>query len=113
MLSIPALSTHRIRTVLALLGASAALSAVAATPALANHSELVFFEAPRQLYLPSTRAKTFAQLRTLGVKALRVELHWAQVAPSPNSARRPKFDATNPASYDFYEYDAMSPKPTA
>ena len=78
-----------------------------ASPAAAAHNELVFFEAPRQLYLPTSRPKTLVQLQTLGVKALRVELHWDEVAPSPNSSRRPNFNAKNPAAYAWGQYDGI------
>ncbi len=41
------------------------------------------------------------------MRALRVELYWADVAPGPDSATRPNFDATNPASYAWGAYDAV------
>ena len=92
---------------LSLTGACALLGVVAASQANASHNELVFFEAPRQLYLPSTRPKTLVQLQALGVKALRVELRWDEVAPSPNSSRRPNFNAKNPAVYRWGQYDEI------
>jgi hypothetical protein len=69
----------------------------------------MFFEAPRDLVdvTPAARAKALAQLQALGVKALRVELYWHTVAPTPDSARRPSFDATNPGSYNWGGYDAL------
>jgi hypothetical protein len=75
-----------------------------ATPALASHSEITFFEAPGDLLNSRTRTAAFAQLQTLGVTALRVELHWHDVAPAANSRKRPHFDATDPASYDWNGY---------
>jgi hypothetical protein len=77
--------------------------------AVASHNEAMFFEAPRDLVgvSPKARAKALGQLQWLGVKALRVELTWRNVAPRPTSARRPRFDATNPASYNWGEYDAL------
>jgi hypothetical protein len=77
--------------------------------AAANHNEAVFFEAPRDLIevTPAARAKALGQLQWLGVKALRVELVWRNVAPRPTSARKPNFDATNPASYAWGDYDAL------
>jgi hypothetical protein len=59
------------------------------------------------LLSPATRPHALAQLQHLGVKALRVELYWSDVAPSPTSATRPKFEATNPASYNWGQYDAL------
>jgi hypothetical protein len=47
------------------------------------------------------------KLKYLGVKALRVELHWHDVAPSANSRQRPAFDATDPSSYAWGQYDAL------
>jgi hypothetical protein len=79
----------------------------AATPALASHSETVYFEGSTDLLNPLTRPHAIAQLQTLGVKALRVELSWYDVAPGQKSATRPAFDATNPASYSWGEYDAL------
>jgi hypothetical protein len=77
--------------------------------AAASHNEAVFFEAPRDLIevTPAARGKALGQLQWLGVKALRVELVWRNVAPSPTSARKPNFDATNPASYAWRYYDAL------
>src|SRR5262245_2917816 len=71
--------------------------AVGTSPALASHNEGVYFEGSTVLLKGSTRERAIAQLRHLGVSALRVELYWVNVAPSPKSAKRPRFDATNPA----------------
>lgn len=77
--------------------------------ASASHSEAMFFEAPRDLVYvtPKARAKALGQLQWLGVKALRVELVWRDVAPGAKSARKPRFDATNPASYRWGAYDML------
>ena len=56
---------------------------------------------------PAARAKALAQLQSLGVKALRVELYWADVAPGANSTKQPSFEATNPASYNWSSYDGL------
>ncbi|HYM45691.1 MAG TPA: hypothetical protein VES65_05960 [Solirubrobacteraceae bacterium] len=77
------------------------------TPALASHSEAVYFEGSSDLLSPVTRPRALAQLQALGVKALRVELAWYDVAPAPKSANRPSFDATNPANYSWGQYDAL------
>jgi hypothetical protein len=89
--------------------AIAVLGAAVASPAVASHTQAMFFEAPRDLVevTPSARAKALAQLQALGVRALRVELYWRSVAPAPNSAKRPRFDATNPAGYRWGAYDAL------
>jgi hypothetical protein len=93
--------------VAASLAICATLTTLAATPALASHNQIDFFEAGQQLLDPTTRAKAFAQMHTLGVKAIRVELYWANVAPGADDAVRPSFDATDPASYHWGEYDAI------
>ncbi|HEY5045908.1 MAG TPA: hypothetical protein VII53_08640 [Solirubrobacteraceae bacterium] len=76
-------------------------------PALASHGQAVYFEAPNGLLNPVTRPATFLQLQALGVKALRVELSWYEVAPGQTSATKPSFDATNPASYNWSVYDPV------
>jgi hypothetical protein len=80
---------------------------VPASPASASHTQGVFFEAPRQLLEPSTRPAAIATLQHLGISALRIELNWHTVAPSPNSMRSPSFDATDPAAYDWGQYDSL------
>ena len=78
-----------------------------AQPALASHGQITYFEGATELLEPPTRAESFRRLEKLGVKALRVELYWASVAPSPDSATKPAFEATNPAAYEFSRYDAV------
>ena len=90
---------------IALLVALFALSAAA--PAGASHGQTVYFEASTSLLNPATRAKSFEQMRHLGVRALRVELYWGRVAPAPTSATRPNFDAKEPSSYDWSLYDPI------
>lgn len=75
--------------------------------ALANHTQTLFFEAPAQLLDPSQRASVITQLNALGVKALRLELHWHDIAPQADSSQRPSFEARNPASYNWGQYDAV------
>ncbi len=85
------------------------LAAAGAATALASHTETVYFEAPRDLIevTPKQRAKALGQLQWLGVKALRVELAWRDVAPASHSARKPRLEATNPAYYRWGDYDAL------
>jgi hypothetical protein len=85
-----------------------ALGVLAApAPTLASHNQTVYFEAPNELLSPVTRPAAFEQLKALGVKALRVELSWYEVAPSPASATKPNFEATNPESYNWSVYDPV------
>jgi hypothetical protein len=82
-----------------------AATALIAGPATASASrgQTTYFEAGQTL-ISSNQAKVFAQMQTLGVKALRIELSWASVAPSPTSATKPTFDATNPGLYGWGAY---------
>jgi hypothetical protein len=116
MLNIHAPIPIRIRTLrtrtaplLALIGVALACCALGAASAHASHTQATFFEAPRDLgeVTPAARSKALAQLQSLGVKALRVELAWHTVAPAANSAKRPNFEATNPASYNWGYYDPL------
>lgn len=87
-----------------LLALSLLAGGVAAGPASASSRETVYFEAPRDLLAPQTRANAFAALQSLGVHALRVVLYWKTVAPAASSPSKPHFDATNPASYNWAQY---------
>jgi Cellulase (glycosyl hydrolase family 5) len=49
--------------------------------------------------LAGNTAGTIATLRQLGVDRIRLFVHWAYIAPSPNSRKKPHFDATNPSAY--------------
>jgi hypothetical protein len=98
----------RIRTLLLTLVVAVSLGGAAgAAPALASHSQLNFFEGSDVLLNPATRPAAIAQMQQLGVRAVRVELYWSAVAPGATSAGRPAFDATNPASYAWGQYDAV------
>lgn len=98
----------RIRlSLLAFAIASIAAAAPGAEQAVASHSQTDFFEPGTMLLSSKTRAKALSQMQHLGVRAIRVELSWRDVAPSPNSSRRPTFEAPNPASdYRWGPYDA-------
>jgi hypothetical protein len=101
----------RILVLCALLGCSAlAADAVGASQAAASSTQAVFFEGSSVLLQPRTREQAIAQLKHLGVHALRVELYWHEVAPGANSATKPSFEATNPASYDWGVYDWLLAK---
>jgi hypothetical protein len=80
---------------------------VGASVASASGGEMVFVESSKDLLSPGSRARALGQLRSLGARALRVELAWYDVAPSRTSARRPSFDATDPARYDWSKYDPL------
>jgi hypothetical protein len=100
----------RPRVLICALLACAATSAAAmgaATPALASHSQVTYFEAPEVLLNPLTRPTAIRQMQSLGVTALRLELTWNYVAPDADSATKPSFDAKSPASYAWGQYDAV------
>ncbi len=44
-------------------------------------------------------------MKLLGVDRVRVSVVWSLIAPKPNSSRRPRFDATNPAAYPSGVWD--------
>src|SRR5271166_1529461 len=97
----------RTRMLLCALLAALLTAAAGAPQTLASHGEVTYFEGSADLLSASTRPHVLAQLRSLGVKALRVELYWNDVAPNPTSATRPHFEATNPASYHWGQYDVL------
>jgi hypothetical protein len=98
----------KIRTLLLTLTSCALLfGAIGTGQALASHGQTTFFEGSQDLLEAKTRPRAIEQLQALGVKALRIELSWADVAPGANSATRPSFDATNPGLYAWGEYDAL------
>ncbi len=102
------ISMPRLRTVTLILLVSLLLAGLAAAPgALASHSQVTYFEGSSELLEESSRPNAFAQLQRLGVRALRIELYWASVVPSRDSATRPSFDATDPANYYWAPYDAV------
>ena len=98
----------RIRVFLCLLLVSAfVFGGVGMGEALGSRSQLTFFESSRDLLGVGLRGRALSQLRLLGVRALRVELAWYDVAPGRGGARRPVFDASNPAAYDWGKYDPL------
>jgi hypothetical protein len=92
---------------LTLLVCAALLGTAAAGDALASHGQVTYFEASNDLLNAKTRPHALQQLQALGVHALRVELKWADVAPGPDSATRPNFNARNPGLYAWGAYDAV------
>lgn len=53
------------------------------------------------------RQRALADLSTLGVDTVHHIVGWRAIAPDSEGRRRPKFDATNPASYDPAEWDRI------
>jgi hypothetical protein len=83
---------------------------VAAAPARASKSEWSMFEDHPTLIRsgPAIREQTLETIKGLGADTLRVEVKWAEVAPSPGAKRKPKFTATDPGAYPgFQPYDDL------
>ncbi len=98
----------RLRPLLLSLLASFLLAgSLGAAQALASPTQVTYFEASSDLLEPSTRPHVIAQLKHLGVRALRVELYWSAVAPGSTSATKPSFEATNPTAYDWGNYTTL------
>ncbi len=90
---------------LALLAAALCAPTLGAVTASASRGQTTYFEAGASLFTsPSSQAKDFSQMQTLGVKAVRVELPWAAVVPTATSASKPAGDLTDPARYGWGLY---------
>ena len=96
---------RRFGTLIALVCAAGALLVPAA--AQASHGQSLTFEATSDLKDPATRDQAFKDIAALGVHSMRVVLYWHDVAPEPDSRIKPKFDETDPASYDWGAYDPV------
>jgi hypothetical protein len=80
---------------------------LAAAPVHAKPTQEVTFEAPRDLLDPAHRDSAFAQLDSLGVRALRVVLYWHDVAPARDDRVKPNLDMADPANYDWSRYQPV------
>ena len=79
-------------------GSSSASSSVA--QAKGRSGPISIFEAEAQLRgTPAQTAQNMDILRRLGADVIRLYMPWNQLAPNPNSRKRPKFNAADPASY--------------
>src|SRR5436305_11712163 len=80
----------------------------AAPLAGASSKEAVTFEGSRDLLEDATWQPTLDEISALGARSLRVIIYWNDVAPDPNSATRPSFDATDPSQYPgLGKYDRL------
>ena len=96
---------RRFGTLIALVCAAGALLVPAA--AQASHAQSLTFEATSDLKDPATRDQAFKDVAALGVHSMRVVLYWHDVAPEADSRVKPKFDETDPASYNWGAYDPV------
>jgi hypothetical protein len=83
------------------------LSLACATAAQASSRAPMYFDAGTAAVRDATRDATLARLDSLGVRALRITLVWAAVAPDAGNATRPAFDATDPNAYDWGGYGRL------
>jgi hypothetical protein len=92
-----------------LLRGVALVAALVLAPATAHASTRapMYFDAGSAGVRDDTREATLAQLDALGVRALRVALVWAAVAPEPSSSARPAFDAADPNAYNWGGYGRL------
>lgn len=67
----------------------------------------MYFDAGSAAVRDTTRDATLRRLDALGVRALRLTLVWAAVAPAAGSATRPAFDANDPNAYDWGGYGRL------
>jgi Cellulase (glycosyl hydrolase family 5) len=78
----------------------AAAIALPAAPASASPTQVMTFEAPRELLSDADRDATLDQIRAFGVRRVRVLMYWNSIAPDPGARRRPSgFDGTDPGAY--------------
>lgn len=91
-----------------LAGAALVVALVApASSASASARAPLYFDAGSAGVRDETREATLARLDGLGVKALRVALVWAAVAPRADSGVRPAFDASDPNAYNWGGYGRL------
>jgi hypothetical protein len=104
--------TKRLRTArrVTTLAAGSLLAAIGAgalpVAATANSSQVAIIQDGSVTADPATG---FAEVRALGASTVRVFLPWSLIAPSSLSAKKPKFNATDPGAYpavNWSSYDA-------
>src|SRR4051812_47552616 len=90
---------------------AAALIALAcalhASTAAASAGAPMYFDPGRAGVDDATRQQTLDRLDSLGVRAIRVSLPWAAVAPGAASATKPPFDAADPGAYGWGGYGRL------
>jgi hypothetical protein len=86
---------------------AALLCLVFAASASASATQSLTFEAPRDLENPALRPAAMSELASFGVHSLRVIVQWSRVAPDADSPTKPPFDATDPAAYNWSQYDPV------
>jgi hypothetical protein len=89
------------RGLLTLLTTILALALGGAPSALASHGQTMTLPDDQLLIYssPSQVAATLQTLKGMGIDRIRVSLVWSLIAPKPNAAKKPKFNAANPNAY--------------
>jgi len=84
------------------------LLALALAPAAsASRTQTMTFEGPKDFLSPDLRPGALEEVGSLGVRSLRVIVSWSSVAPGANQAEKPAFEPTDPAGYDWGEYEPL------
>jgi hypothetical protein len=91
------------RALLALL--AAALLVPAAAPA--SSTQVMTFEAPRELLSDSTRDATLDEIKRLGVDRVRALVYWREFSARPRARSVPRFDTANPNAYPAGTWDRL------
>jgi hypothetical protein len=92
-----------------MLGAAAALIAIASSPAVASRSqESIFMDDPKIVFSsPENLEGTLAEMKALGADRIRVSVFWHLLAPSPDSESRPfaSGGGADPRNYSAEKWD--------
>src|SRR4051794_510394 len=86
---------------------AALLTLACAAAAQASVRAPMYFDAGTRALRDDTRDVTLTRLDGLGVRALRITLVWASVAPDAGSATRPAFDGRDPDAYNWGGYGRL------
>ena len=78
-----------------------------APAASASRTQTMTFEGPKDFLDPDSRPGALQEVQSLGVRSLRVILSWSTVAPGADQAQQPSFEPTDPADYDWGEYEPL------
>jgi len=73
----------------------------------ASRTQSMTFEGPKDFLDPATRPAALNEVATLGVRSLRVIVEWSTVAPGADQADRPAFEPTDPAAYNWGDYERL------
>jgi hypothetical protein len=90
---------------LVVLGLAALAAAPAAAPA--SSSQVVAFEAPRELLDFGDRDRTLDEIQGFGVANVRQLVYWKSFAPKARSRKKPDFDASDPNAYPAGTWDRL------